>query len=83
MDLVCSIIVKPWLAALSLSGIGFYIAGSIILGIVGGRWLDSKLNTNPLWLIVGLILGIIVAVYGTYNMLKPFLENNKKDKGNN
>jgi ATP synthase protein I len=74
--------VKPWLTALSLSGLGFYIAGAIILGIVGGRWVDSKLNTNPLWLIIGLILGIVVAVTGTYNMLKPFLENNKKDKGN-
>ena len=72
---------KPWLAALSLSGIGFYIAGSIILGIVGGRWLDEKLNSKPLWLIIGLILGIIVAVYGTYSMLKPFMENNRKEKG--
>jgi ATP synthase protein I len=80
--LICSKVVKPWLTALSLSGLGFYIAGAIILGIVGGRWVDSKLNTNPLWLIIGLILGIVVAVTGTYNMLKPFLENNKKDKGN-
>ena len=80
--MICSKVVKPWLAALSLSGLGFYIAGAIILGIVGGRWLDTKLNTSPLWLIIGLILGIAVAVTGTYNMLKPFLENNRKDKGN-
>ncbi|MDP2919107.1 MAG: AtpZ/AtpI family protein [Dehalococcoidia bacterium] len=72
---------KPWLAALSLSGIGFYIAGAIILGIVGGRWLDQKLDTAPLWFIIGLILGILVAVIGTYNMLKPFMQNNGKDKG--
>ena len=73
---------EPWLAALNLSGIGFYIAGAIILGVVGGRWLDTKLDTDPLWLIIGLLLGIVIAVTGTYNMLKPFLENNKKDKGN-
>lgn len=73
---------KPWLAALSLSGIGFYIAGAIILGIVGGHWLDNKFDTNPLWLVVGSVLGIIVAVFGTYNLIKPFLENNEKNKGN-
>ncbi len=72
---------KPWLAALSLSGLGFYIAGVIILGIVGGRWLDSKFNTSPLWLIVGTVLGVVIAALGTYNMIKPFMENNRKDKG--
>ncbi len=71
----------PWLPALSLFGIGFYIAGALILGTLGGHWLDQKLNTEPLWLIIGVILGLAVAVIGVYNMLKPFIENNKKDKG--
>jgi F0F1-type ATP synthase assembly protein I len=72
---------RPWLAALSLSGIGFYIAGSIILCTIGGHWLDTKFGTGPLWFIVGLILGIVVAGYGTYSMLKPFMESGGKEKG--
>jgi ATP synthase protein I len=71
----------PWLPALGLMGIGFYIAGAIILGIVGGHWLDGKFNSEPLWLIIGTILGLAVAVSGVYSMIKPFMENNKKDKG--
>ena len=71
----------PWLPMLSLLGIGFYIAISIVLGVWGGHWLDEKLDTGPLWLIIGLILGLAVAVLGVYNMLKPFIKNNKKDKG--
>jgi F0F1-type ATP synthase assembly protein I len=70
------------LAALALAGVGFFIAGSIVLGVVAGRWLDSKLGSEPLWLIVGLFLGIAVAVYGVYAMLRPFL-NNRGNKGNN
>lgn len=62
-------------------GVGFVVAGSIILGVVGGHWLDSKLNSEPLWLIVGLLLGIVVAFYSVYAMLRPFL-NDKQDKGN-
>jgi F0F1-type ATP synthase assembly protein I len=78
----------PWLPMLSLMGMGFYIAIAIIAGILGGHWLDEKMNTNPLWLIIGLILGVAVAVLGVYNMLKPFIasvnkaDNNKKDKDN-
>jgi F0F1-type ATP synthase assembly protein I len=52
------------------------------LGIWGGHWLDGKFNTGPLWLIIGLILGIAVAVLGVYNMLKPFMEKAKKTDNN-
>ena len=72
----------PWLSMLSLLGMGFYIAIAIVLGIWGGHWLDGKFNTGPLWLIIGLILGIAVAVLGVYNMLKPFMENTKKTDNN-
>ena len=79
----------PWLSVLSLFGMGFYIAIAIVLGIWGGNWLDEKFDTGPLLLIIGLILGIAVAVLGAYNMMKPFIknankpdENSKKDKDN-
>jgi len=63
-----------WLAALGLTGIGFYIAGLIILGVLGGRWLDSKLNSEPIFIITGLILGVVIAFYGIYRMLRPFID---------
>ena len=62
-------------------GVGFFVAGSIILGVVGGRWLDGRLNSAPLFLIIGLILGIVVAFYGVYTMLRPFVDD-KQNKGN-
>ena len=70
-----------WVAALGMTGVGFFVAGSIVLGVVGGRWLDSKLNTEPIWTIVGLILGIVVAFYGVYTMVRPFI-GNKRNGGN-
>lgn len=72
---------KKRLAALGLLGVGFFVAGSIILGIVGGRWLDSKFNSEPLWLIIGLLLGIVVAFFGVYAMLRPLMNGNN-NKGN-
>ncbi len=69
-----------WGAALRLIGVGFYIGGSILLGVMAGLWLDSRLNTEPMLVIVGLILGITVAFYGVYRMLLPFI-GNKRDRG--
>ncbi|MFC1904312.1 AtpZ/AtpI family protein [Chloroflexota bacterium] len=70
-----------WEAALRLVGVGFYIGGSILLGALAGLWLDSRLNTAPILVIVGLIVGITVAFYGVYQMLLPFISN-KRDRGN-
>ena len=72
---------KQWAGALGLAGIGFYIAGTIILGILGGRWIDEKLNSGPIFLIAGLILGIIAAFYGVYRLIRPLLDN-KGDNNN-
>ena len=69
-----------WEAALRLVGVGFFIGGSILLGVFVGRWLDTKFDTHLFW-IIGLILGIVVAFYGVYQMLLPFM-GSKRNKEN-
>ena len=69
-----------WVAALRLVGVGFFIGGSIVLGVLAGLWLDNKFGTNWLWL-PGLILGIVVAFYGVYRMLLPLISS-RRDKEN-
>ncbi len=70
-----------WVAALRLTGVGFYIAACIVLGIFAGLWLDNKLNTGPLFMIGGLLVGLAVAIYGVYRMIQPLMSN-KHDKEN-
>ncbi len=70
-----------WGPVLRLIGVGWYIGACIVLGAVGGLWLDNKLNTKPILVIVGLILGVFIAFYGVYHMLIPIM-GNKKDKRN-
>jgi F0F1-type ATP synthase assembly protein I len=62
-----------WVLALRLTGIGWYIAASIVGGIMLGWWIDGKLGTSPLLLLIGLLLGTVVAFYGTYRLVQPFL----------
>lgn len=70
-----------WETAIRLIGVGFFIGGSIVLGVVAGLCLDNKLNTEPILVIVGLVLGIVVAFYGVYQMLLPLI-GNKRGKEN-
>jgi F0F1-type ATP synthase assembly protein I len=70
-----------WAAALRLAGIGFYIAGCIILGVVLGVWLDRKVDISPLFTLLGLGVGLFAAFYGTYRMLLPVLWGGKGKGG--
>ena len=69
-----------WVAVLRVFGVSFFIGGSIVLGVFLGTWLDTKFDTSLLW-IAGLILGIVVAFWGVYQMLSPLM-NNKHNKEN-
>ena len=69
---------QGWQAAFRVIGIGWYVAIAIILGVLSGSWVDGKLNTRPLFTIIGLVIGIAAAVYGVYQMLLPFIKNKQE-----
>ena len=68
--------------ALRLMGVGFFISMCILVGTFGGLWLDSKLDTKPIFVIVGLLTGLVVAGYGVYQMIRPLISN-RQDKESN
>ena len=70
-----------WVVALRLTGVGFFIGACILLGTFAGLWLDGKLNTKPLLMIAGLFIGLIVAAFGVYQMIRPLISN-RQDKEN-
>ena len=61
--------------AMRLLGLGWYVALSIVLGVGGGLWLDGKLDVRPLFTLLGLALGLVVAIYGAYKLVQPLLSN--------
>lgn len=64
-----------------LVGLGWYIAFCIILGVGGGIWLDNRLNTSPLFILLGVLLGSVLAFYGVYRMVVPFLTGDGNNNG--
>ena len=70
-----------WQAALNIIGVGWSVGLSILLGVFGGLWLDNKFNTKPVFVLAGLFLGFVVAIYGIYRVLLPLLKD-EEDKEN-
>jgi ATP synthase protein I len=60
--------------ALKLLGAGLYIGVAIFVGVASGLWLDRKFDTQPVFVLIGLILGLIVAFWGFYRMLVPIIK---------
>jgi hypothetical protein len=69
---------KRFIPAFQLLGIGFYIAVCVGGGLLGGWWLGGK---RPVFSIIGLVIGLVLAFCGAYIMIKPLL-NNKNNKEN-
>ena len=66
-----------WVTAAQFTGIGWYLAAAIVLPTLGGVWLDQRAGTSPLFILLGILLGVTVAFYGTYRMLASFLTGNR------
>jgi F0F1-type ATP synthase assembly protein I len=58
-----------------LVGIGWVVGLSIAGGVVGGLWLDRRVGTVPLFTLLGLLLGLVVALYSVYRMVRPLMED--------
>ena len=46
--------------------VGFCIVGGIAVGVIG----DAKMGTGPVLTVVGLIVGIVLAFFGLYRMVR-------------
>ena len=72
---------QNWVLAIAFIGAGWYVGLAILLGVLGGMWLDEKMGSGPLFVIIGLILGVIIAFLGVIKMLIPLIQK-KRNKDN-
>lgn len=49
---------------------GTTMAVSLLLGFFGGRWLDRKLGTEPVFLVIGILAGTALAFYSMIKELQ-------------
>ena len=63
-----------------LTGLGFYIAFCIVGGVFGGVQLDGVLDSGRLFAVLGLFLGLMLALVGAYLLLMEVLKTNSGNK---
>lgn len=61
-----------WESLALVAQLGFTIAIPLALGTFAGNYLDGLTNHKPLFLLIGLLLGLIVGVYGAYRLFARF-----------
>jgi ATP synthase protein I len=61
--------------SLALMGqLGLTIVLPIAILAIGGYFLDGVTHTRPLFILLGLLLGLISGIYGAYRLIAPLLK---------
>jgi F0F1-type ATP synthase assembly protein I len=61
-----------WRQAMGTVGLALAIPWMIGVPALIGWWLDERYATTPLWLIVGLVLGLLTTALDIYKLMKRF-----------
>lgn len=61
------------------SGFGIQLGVAFLLGIYGGKFLDARLDTRPLFLVVGAMLGMIAGFYSVFKLVTKSTPGKKNE----
>jgi hypothetical protein len=64
----------------AFAGHGLQLAISIVALMYLGKWLDGKLGTSPLLLIVGVFAGAAMGIYNMYHALTAAQRDQKRER---
>jgi ATP synthase protein I len=66
--------------AAQMMGVGIQFAASIVLFLLAGRWLDVRLGTTPLLMVLGVLVGGAAGFYSMYTRLVTQPERKRREK---
>lgn len=60
---------------------GTLLVSSIVIGYIGGSWLDTKLKTEPICMAVGVLLGMVAGFVELLKLIQR-ITGGPPDRGN-
>jgi F0F1-type ATP synthase assembly protein I len=61
------------------SEIGFVLLFTVLAGTLAGYWLDQRLGTIPIFVLVGFAIGTISGAIGCWRLMTRFLKRLDED----
>jgi hypothetical protein len=55
-----------------MAGIGIFFAAAVLLPLLGGVALDKVFNTAPVFVLVGLVVGLVFGAFGLWFRIREF-----------
>ena len=59
---------------------GITMTGILLLGLFGGEWLDRRLGTSPIFMILGVIFGVAIGFYSLFAELTGLMKGKPKNE---
>ncbi|MCM3764034.1 AtpZ/AtpI family protein [Neobacillus niacini] len=63
---------NPFTAMALMSTILASLAGCTLIGVFAGKWLDKHWGTEPIFLIIGLFIGLAAGIYSMLVSVRHF-----------
>lgn len=63
--------------------IGLLVSVPLIGFLLLGVWIDTKFDTFPIYLIIGIVVGLASAVFLVYKVIIPYINKKVNNKDNN
>jgi F0F1-type ATP synthase assembly protein I len=55
-----------------MAGVGFYFAAAALLPILGGVGLDAAFHTSPVFVLIGLVVGLVAGGAAVWLKIREF-----------
>ena len=59
---------------------GITMIASLFLGLYGGLWVDRRFGTSPIFLLLGVFLGVGIGFYSLWGELAGLIDKKSKKK---
>ena len=64
---------RAWGYIALFSEIGLVLLVTILVGVLGGYWVDQQLRTLPIFILVGFLAGLGAGTRAVYRLISGFL----------